>query len=54
MQKLRWVKLILPDDDIRVASLNRLRDLALDFIIVIFLRDANIKNAHAARLKHLW
>ncbi len=35
LQKWTWV--ILPDADITVASLNSLRDLALDFIIVIFL-----------------
>ncbi len=37
VQKLRRVTLILPDADVTVASLNSLRDLALDFIILIFL-----------------
>lgn len=35
MQK--WTQIILPDADITIASLNSLRDLALDFIIVIFI-----------------
>ncbi len=34
MQK--WTQIILPDADITIASLNSLRDLALDFIIVFF------------------
>ncbi len=33
VQELTWV--ILPDADITIASLNSLRDLALDFIIGI-------------------
>ncbi len=33
----KWTRIILPDADITIASLNSLRDLALDFIIVIFI-----------------
>ncbi len=31
------MQIILPDTDITIASLNSLHDLALDFIIVIFI-----------------
>ncbi len=43
-----WTWVILADADITEATLNSLSDLALDFIIVIFLflcREENIKNA---------
>ncbi len=46
VQKLRWETLILPDADITVASLNSLRDLALDFFFYCYFfflcREANI------------
>ncbi len=50
VQKWTWV--ILPDADIAIVTLNSLRDLALDFIIVNFLFlswEANISNMRAVR-----
>ncbi len=48
----KWTRVILPDADIAIVTLNSLRDLALDFIIVNFLFlcwEANISNMRAVR-----
>lgn len=51
----KWTWVILPDADITIASINSLRDLALDFIIFILLlllflcREADISKVHTVR-----